>query len=302
MIVEELMTNKYSIKDLEQLTGIKAHTIRIWEQRYNLICPRRTDTNIRYYLDNDLKKLLNISVLIKNGIKISKISKMSDEQIASLVLEYSKYKGEYEAQINGLKMAMIDFDVEYFDKLLSQCIFNFGPDTTFNQILGKFINEIGVLWQTNAISIAHEHFISNLIKQKLFSAIDQMIVNPRPNTEPIVLYLPESELHELSLLYIYYNLKKKGYKILYLGQSVPAENLKEIFDKTGRRLFISIFTTNPFSEQIREYIRKLDDLFGNNDCWFHFSGYQTQNIDIESFNNERFHFHVSVEAICNSFD
>lgn len=295
------MTNRYSIRDLEQLSGIKAHTIRIWEQRYNLISPKRTETNIRYYLDSDLKKLLNISVLIKKGIKISKISKLSDEEIQALVLEYSRYKGEYESQINGLKMAMIDFDVEYFEKLLNQCFFSFGPEVTFNQILGKFIAEIGVLWQTNSITIAHEHFISNLIKQKLFSAIDQMIVTPKPDTEPVVLYLPDNELHELSLLYIYYNLKKKGYRVLYLGQSVPAENIKELFDKTGRRLFISIFTSNPFSEEIASYINKLDQLFGNNDCWFHFTGYQLQNIDGLQFNRERFHIHPSVESICQAF-
>ncbi|MFN3952709.1 MAG: MerR family transcriptional regulator [Thermaurantimonas sp.] len=295
------MTNRYSIRDLEQLSGIKAHTIRIWEQRYNLISPRRTETNIRYYLDCDLKKLLNISVLIKKGIKISKISQLSDEEIQALVLDYSRYKGEYESQINGLKMAMIDFDVEYFEKLLNQCFFNFGPDVTFNQILGRFIAEIGVLWQTNSITIAHEHFISNLIKQKLFSAIDQMIVSTKPNTEPIVLYLPDNELHELSLLYIYYNLKKKGYRVLYLGQSVPAENIKEIFDKTGRRLFISIFTTNPFSEEVAAYIAKLDELFGTNDCWFHFTGYQLQNIDLSEVNKERFHIYPSVESICQAF-
>lgn len=295
------MTNRYSIRDLEQLSGIKAHTIRIWEQRYNLICPKRTETNIRYYLDCDLKKLLNISVLIKKGIKISKISQLSDEEIQSLVLEYSRYKGEYESQINGLKMAMIDFDVEYFEKLLNQCFFNFGPEVTFNQVLGRFIAEIGVLWQTNSITIAHEHFISNLIKQKLFSAIDQMIVSAKPNTEPVVLYLPDNELHELSLLYIYYNLKKKGYRVLYLGQSVPVENIKELFDKTGRRLFISIFTTNPFSEEIESYIARLDELFGKNDCWFHFTGYQFQNVECLKVNEERFHIHPSVEAICQAF-
>ncbi|GCD78548.1 MerR family transcriptional regulator [Thermaurantimonas aggregans] len=295
------MTNRYSIKDLEQLSGIKAHTIRIWEQRYKLITPKRTETNIRYYLDSDLKKLLNISVLIKKGIKISKISQLSNEEIQALVLEYSRYRGEYEAQINGLKMAMIDFDVEYFEKILGQCFFTFGPDVTFTQILGKFIAEIGILWQTNSISIAHEHFISNLIKQKLFAAIDQMIVTPKPDTEPIVLYLPDNELHELSLLYIYYTLKKKGYRVLYLGQSVPAENLKELFDKTGRRLFISIFTSNPFSEEVEDYIKKLDELFGENDCWFHFTGYQVQNVTDLNFNKERFHIHPSVESICDSF-
>lgn len=295
------MANRYSIKDLEQLSGIKAHTIRIWEQRYNLICPKRTDTNIRYYLDSDLKKLLNISVLIKKGNKISKISQLSNEEIQALVLEYSRYKGEFEAQINGLKMAMIDFDVEYFEKLLNQCFFNFGPDVTFNQILGRFIAEIGILWQTNSITVAHEHFISNLIKQKLFSAIDQMIVTPKPNTEPIVLYLPDNELHELSLLYIYYILKKKGYRVLYLGQSVPAENLKELFDKTGRRLFISIFTTNPFSDQVKSYLEQLDELFGEHDCWFHFTGYQLKDAENLNINEERFHIHPTVEAICQAF-
>jgi DNA-binding transcriptional MerR regulator len=297
------MTSKYSIKDLEQLSGIKAHTIRIWEQRYNILEPERTDTNIRYYLDSHLKKLLNIALLVHNGVKISKLAKLSDKDVSNMVLEQVQYKGDFETQISTLKIAMLDFNQELFEKVLNSCVFQFGMDDTFNKVLGTFINQIGFLWQTGSITVAHEHFISNLIRQKLFTAIDQVMVNPRRDVETLVFYLPAEETHELSLLYLYYYMKKKGYPCIYLGQDVPSEFLKEIFDINGARSFISIFTTKPNEGDLDLHFSKLDELFGKNDCWFYMTGYQLRDFKPTStYDDTRYWTFKSVEDIKNHFN
>lgn len=292
------MVTKYSIKDLEHLSGIKAHTLRMWEQRYGVIEPHRTDTNIRYYLDEDLKRLLNISILVKNGVRISKVSKMSPKEMYEKVLELSSYKGDYDSQINSLKVAMLDFDQELFEKVLNTAIFQMGAEEAFKNIIGTFICEMGVLWQTNAINVAHEHFISNLIRQKLFSAIDQLMVSSGSKEEIFVLYLPDQEMHELSLLYIYYYLRKNGRKVVYLGQSVPHHYLYSLLKTTGARNFVSIFTTRPFAEEIKNYYKEVDEMFGDEDCWFHFTGFQTLDFKyVSETDPDRFRFFDNVELL-----
>lgn len=301
ILQKELMETKYSIKDLEHLSGIKAHTLRMWEQRYNIIEPQRTDTNIRYYLDEDLKRLLNISILVKNGVRISKVSKMSDKEMYEKVLELSSYKGDYVSQINSLKVAMLDFDQDLFEKVLNTAIFQMGAEEAFRNIIGKFICEVGVLWQTNAINVAHEHFISNLIRQKLFSAIDQLIVSSGKSNDVYVLYLPDEELHELSLLYLYYYLRKNGKRVIYLGQSVPHHYLFSVLKTTGARNFVSVLTTRPYTEELDKYYKEIDEMFGEEDCWFHFTGFQTKEIQYDSKTDpDRFRFFDNVETLKTS--
>ncbi|MCC5918025.1 MAG: MerR family transcriptional regulator [Cryomorphaceae bacterium] len=291
------METKYSIKDLEHLSGIKAHTLRMWEQRYGIITPQRTETNIRFYLDEDLKRLLNISILVKNGHRISKVGKMTEREMYDKVLEISSYKGDYDSQINSLKVAMLDFDQDLFEKVLNTAIFQLGAEEAFKKIIGTFIVEVGVLWQTNAINVAHEHFISNLIRQKLFSAIDQLMVSGR-GEDAYILYLPDQELHELSLLYLYYYLRKNGKRVIYLGQSVPSQFLPSVLKTTGARNFITVMTTRPFSEEAKAHFEKLDCLFGETDCWFHITGFQSKAINYASEQDEtRFRFYPDVESL-----
>lgn len=292
------METKYSIKDLEHLSGIKAHTLRMWEQRYNVIEPQRTDTNIRYYLDEDLKRLLNISILVKNGVRISKVSKMTDKEMYEKVLELSSYKGDYVSQINSLKVAMLDFDQDLFEKVLNTAIFQMGAEEAFKNIIGTFICEVGVLWQTNAINVAHEHFISNLIRQKLFSAIDQLMIGASKDDDLYVLYLPDQEMHELSLLYLYYYLRKNGKRVIYLGQSVPHHYLYSVLKTTGARNFVSVLTTRPFTEELSKYFQEIDELFDKEDCWFHFTGFQAKEASYMSNEDPtRFRYFDNVEEL-----
>src|SRR4028119_2082894 len=157
----------YSIKDLEHLSGIKAHTLRIWEQRYNIIRPKRTDTNIRYYDDTDLKLVLNISLLKEHGFKISEIARMTMEDMSQEVLSLTDKNLRYSDQIQALTLSMIDLDEERFEKIMSTNALQVGFEQTMINIVYPFLIKIGVLWQTGAISPAQEHFISNLIRQKL---------------------------------------------------------------------------------------------------------------------------------------
>jgi MerR family transcriptional regulator, light-induced transcriptional regulator len=181
--------SSYSIKDLEQLSGIKAHTLRIWEQRYNFINPQRTDTNIRYYTDEDLKLILNISTLKDNGFKISKIADMEEDQLNKEVLKITENNLRFPDQINSMTLAMIDLDEDRFEKVISTNVIKYGFEKTVMNIIYPFLSKIGVLWQTGSIVPAQEHFISNLIRQKIIVAIDGLFVSNSEVNKSYLLYL-----------------------------------------------------------------------------------------------------------------
>lgn len=277
------MDSKYSIKDLEKLSGIKAHTLRAWEQRYGLIEPKRTETNIRYYIDEHLKKILNIAVLVKSGMRISKVAELSSQDLRAAVIDAGRYQGNYESQVNAFKIAMLEYDEYLFDSIFNKCLIQFGTEETLTKILGTFIQEIGLLWQAGAINVSNEHFISNLVKQKLFSIIDQTIIPQKKDSrKSFVLYLPADELHELGLLYLYYYLKKSGHRVIYLGQSVPIEYLKEVSNKTDVDRFISVFTTAPHFEEIDLYFEKIGEMFDEENYRFFLTGIQFNNYNGDS--------------------
>lgn len=274
--IEYFMSTKavYTIKDLEQLSGIKAHTIRIWEKRYNLINPDRTDTNIRTYCNDDLKRLLNIAILNKKGIKISKIAKLSVEQLREEVQTRNEEDTQNNSQVESLILAMIEFDELKFEKLLNTFIIKHGFENTIADILTPFFTRIGVLWQIGTINPAQEHFVSNLIRQKLLVAIDGQVHKPKDDNQTYVLFLPEGELHELGLLFAYYVIKKSGHKVIYLGQSLPTGDLVEV-DKVSSfdNIFVNI-TASVFTEKIVEFFDELIKLFP--DKTIYASGYQVQ--------------------------
>lgn len=263
-----LMNNikvNFSIKDLENLSGIKAHTIRIWEKRYNLLSPDRTDTNIRNYSILSLQKLLNIAYLNNNGLKISKISQLNERDIALKVKELALKTNANDQAINDFKMAMLNFDQVLFyntyNNLLSKNTFSNIFYTTFLPLL----NDIGLLWQTNTITPAHEHFISTLIKQKILLNIETIqSINLKNNTNTFVLFLPEQEIHDIGLLFINYQLRSKGYNTIFLGESVPTNSLKDLFNFFDNITFISYFTIYPEEENITTYINNFNELLLKN--------------------------------------
>lgn len=221
----------YSIKDLEKISGIKAHTIRIWERRYQLIEPQRTSTNIRFYSDDDLKRILNVSILNQNGFKISKIASMSAEQLRERVLDLCLDTRNTDVQIESLLVAMLELDEAKFTNVLTNSIIKQGFESTVESILFPFLDRIGILWQAGTINPSQEHFISNLIRQKLIVAIDNEMQNFIPKSgKSIVFFLPENELHEIGLLFYSLIARKEGYNVIYLGAAVPIEDLKVIIE------------------------------------------------------------------------
>lgn len=246
----------YSIKDLEQLSGIKAHTIRIWEKRHKLISPQRTATNIRYYSDEDLKKIINVSLLNNHGVKISKIADMSAEEISSKILEMSDSKSGATIYIDQLIVAMVDLEEEKFEKILTELIERLGFERSITEVVYPFLEKIGVLWQTGTITPAHEHFISNLIRQKLIVTIATLPIPPKKSRKAI-LFLPEGELHELGLLFFHYISRKKGYRTFYLGQSVPHGDLKAVYNLHKPEIMITSLISSPAPSKFEKYMNTL---------------------------------------------
>lgn len=251
----------YTIHDLEQLSGIKAHTIRIWEKRYGLIKPERTCTNIRIYNDNDLKKILNISLLNRHGFRISKISSLSEEELNEKVLLLSQHSHSYNDQIDALTSAMIELDDDRFYKLLSSSILKIGFEETFIHIIYPFLDKVGILWQAGTINPAQEHFISNLIRQKLIVAIDGALLNQKASPRKFLLFLPEGEMHELGLLFYQYLINRRGHKTLYLGPSVPQNDLVEISRLYQPDFLVSFFVTQIEPKVFGQYVEFISSNF-----------------------------------------
>lgn len=252
----------YAIKDLEQITGIKAHTIRIWEKRYNLITPQRTPTNIRFYSDEDLKKLLNISILNRHGYKISKLAKLPNNELSQKIISINNKSFDSNSKIESLVIAMIDMDEEKFEKDLTTMVINLGFEKTFNQILMPFFEKVGLLWQIGTIYPGQEHFISNLIRQKIIVAIDGIVTSENPaNRKTFLLYLPDGELHEIGLLYYSYLIQKLGHKVIYLGQMVPFDDLIQISSIQNISGIVTFITSSLTNEDINEHLNKLSLYF-----------------------------------------
>jgi len=216
--------NSFTIKDLENLSGIKAHTIRIWEQRYSFIKPERTCTNIRYYSNDELKKILNVALLNKYGYKISHIDKMNDGEIKEKILALNQMEAQQERIVNELIKSMVDIDIERMEIILDKYILARGIEKTIIQIIFPFLEKIGILWLTNHINPAQEHLVTNIIRQKLIVGIDGIVTTLKVN-KTVLLFLPEGEYHELGLLFMYYLLKSRGVTAIYLGCSIPLNDV-----------------------------------------------------------------------------
>lgn len=262
----------YSIRDLEKLSGIKAHTIRIWEQRYGVIAPKRTKTNIRYYQDDDLKFLLNVSLLNKNGVKISKIAKMSRQAVAEKVATIAEINFENSTQLDALTLSMIEMDEQKFDRIVSMNIQQLGFERTMLEVIYPFLDKLGVLWLTGSINPVQENFISYLIRQKIIVAIDQEPIPQGKQVKKFIIYLPEGEKQELTLLFMHYILKSRRNHVLYLGQDISVADLRDAC-KVHKPDFIFTMISETFAkEPVQKYVDKLSETFP--DCQILLSGYQ----------------------------
>ncbi len=249
---------RFQIKDLEEFSGVKAHTIRMWEKRYGLLSPARTDTNIRTYGIEDLKAILNVAFLNQHGIKISKIAALPSTERDRMVREVALSGNVGADLLASLKMAMLSFDEILFESVSSKFREVNGFRALVEKLYVPLLENIGLLWQTNSICPAHEHFVSNIIRQKLIAAVDALPLSGSPKGKVHVLYLPENELHELGLLYVNYLIRAKGYRTIYLGQGVPLEDLRQVgCIVRGDIVFIGILTSLPGSSDVQGILKEL---------------------------------------------
>ena len=248
--------NKYSIAQVEALTGIKGHTIRVWERRYNFLEPERTSTNIRYYSDKELRKLLNVAILNKNGVKISKIDKMSEGEINDAILDIFSQSGpELSEEINKLTLCMLDMDEVEFERLFQKQLVRFGLVKTITEVIYPFLKHVGVLWTTQKAMPAHEHFVTNLIRQKIITSVDSLPQVP-PDARSVLLFLAEDEHHEIGLLLASFIAKDLGWRVYYLGQNVPTENVLEVVDFKQPSYLLTILTS-PVTKKYKQHINAL---------------------------------------------
>ncbi len=251
----------YSIKELEQLSGIKAHTIRIWEKRYNLIEPHRTQTNIRYYTDYDLKKILNVAALNRQGIKISNIARLNEAKLKEEIIRLSNSTQSHENCMDSLIISMIELDDYKLTSIIEKAIAKLGFKETVLEVLFPFLEKVGILWQAGEINPVQEHFVSYLIRQKILTATDSLPNTFNPEALKFLLLLPEGEWHELSLLFAQYLIRESGHEVIYLGQSVP---YSDVLATGATKEFDSILisTTTPLSEfDLITFLRDLGGAF-----------------------------------------
>jgi len=289
--------NSFTIKNLEHLSGIKAHTIRIWEKRYGLFQPERTDTNIRMYDLENLQKLLNITLLYNNGLKISKIAKLQPNEVTERVHNLAINKTADEWSVGLFKLAMINFDQRLFTKTFNELLDQFSFTEIFKNVFVPLMNELGVLWQTNSISPSHEHFITSLIKQKVHAMCEDLQQKEIRRTDrKFVLFLPDNEIHELGLLYLQYEVLNNGFQCVFLGQSVPIQSLKNLVDIGEPITFLSYFTIEPTQEKIDAYLASFSSEIIDNiksDLWI--LGYQIQ--FLKSVIPKKIHVYRSIDDV-----
>ncbi|CAL2074664.1 MerR family transcriptional regulator [Tenacibaculum sp. 190524A02b] len=275
----------FTIKDLENISGIKAHTIRIWEKRYNLLQPKRTDTNIRYYSSESLQKLLNVVLLNKHRYKISKIAEMSEEQIKVTARELAfKFAVDDEA-INAFKVSMFQFDKVLFNNTYNKLLHKKTFRQIFKEVFIPFLNNIGMLWQTDTLLPAHEHFISNLIIQKIQINTEKLEYSVNNNSRTYVLFLPDGEIHEIGLLYLNYELVLRGFPTIYLGQSLPLDNLNYFFNSETAISFVSSMTVKPYEDRVLGYFKEIEEVLKGTNHEFIGLGCKAALVEKEKFNS-----------------
>lgn len=287
-------SERFSIKDLELFSGIKAHTIRAWERRHGLLKPSRSDTNIRSYDMDDLRTILNTALLLKEGMSISQVAALTDGQRREKIKSEISDQWSKDEALNALKMATVAYDEELFERTSRNYRVDHGFEALVENLYLPLLNMIGLLWQSSSICAAQEHFSSNLVRQKLVSAIDALPIGGEDPRPAVVLYLAENEIHELGLLYLQYRLRREGRRSIYLGESVPIEDLVDLARQWPEALDIcSILTIFPQADDIVHYVAKLEEYLPRRDIRFHFCGPVIQGLS-KSDLPERISVHATI--------
>lgn len=248
---------QFSISDLEQLSGIKAHTIRVWEQRYGILRPVRTATNIRTYCDDDLRRLLNVATLCDRGYRISKVAQLSEQELAEAVISYNDDNHSYCQRVNGLLAAMLVMDECQLVGQLNQAIEQSGFEEAILRVAYPFLQRIGIMWQAGTVNPAQEHLVTNLLRQKIIAATDALPPVQPATARRWVLFLPEREMHELALLFMNYALRARRHHVLYLGQNLPVAELEAVCAAYEPHDLLTVMTTVPERDEVAGFVRQL---------------------------------------------
>ena len=252
---------QYSINDLEKLSGIKAQTIRVWERRYNIVKPSRTDTNRRRYDDMQLRKIINISILQRNGFKISLIASLSDQEIDDKVSFLAKETDHSDTQVDSLIILMTKIDKNGINELLVRSILNRGFENTMTDIAFPFLKRVGVMWQTGSAGVGSEHFVTNIIRQRIILSIDSLPSLKKEGCKRVMLFLPENELHEIGLLFYTYIIRKLGHETIYLGQDTPLSSAANLNDRWNADVIVTGLMSGYPDIKPDDLIQKLASLF-----------------------------------------
>ncbi len=255
------MSITYSIKDLEKYSGIKAHTIRIWEQRYGILKAARTSTNIRYYTEDEIKYLMGLALLNRRGKKISALAKMTPEEISDAIKRISVLSEDYRTQIEGLIEATIAFNENRFHQVFNTSVKQIGLENTAIHIVFPFLEKLGIMWVSGGIMSAQQHFVSQLIRQKLFVGIDSASGKVSPEARHFLLFLPNGEWHEIGLLFLHFILKVRHQKVTYLGPSVPLKEVITVGSRIHPDYFYTVITNVPHGLSVNEYLNTLAGTF-----------------------------------------
>ncbi|MBG8552051.1 MerR family transcriptional regulator [Hymenobacter guriensis] len=251
---------QFSISDLEQLSGIKAHTIRMWEQRYGILQPVRTSTNIRTYCDEDLRRLLNVATLCARGHRISRIAQLAPEELSQAVISCCDDVQDYCQQVNSLLAAMLEMDERRLCYLLNTAIKELGFEEAIMRVAYPFLQRIGVMWQAGSVNPAQEHLVTNLLRQKMMVAIDALPPVAPSEARRWVLFLPEGEMHELALLFMNYVLRARKQHVLYLGQNLPTAELKSVCETYRPHALCTVMTALPERDRVQNFVEQVHSL------------------------------------------
>jgi DNA-binding transcriptional MerR regulator len=252
---------RYSIKDLEFLSGIKAHTIRIWEKRYQLLDPERSDTNIRFYSNEDVKRILNVAMLVKNGYKISNVASFDNAKLQNEVLRQNRNLSDPEKNIDRLILHTVNMDLAGFEQLIHKIIEDSGFSKAIQNVIFPFFELIGVLWQAGSIFVTHEHFVSNLVRKHLI--VETARFDNQSSDKSMLLFLPEDEMHELGLLYLNYLAASNGYRCIYLGQNVPFNDLIQLINSHPFDYICTSFVYAIEKQDLEQYLSNLSKAYKN---------------------------------------
>ncbi len=253
----------YSISDLEKLSGIKSHTIRIWEQRYGILRPKRTDTNIRFYEDEDLQQLLNVALLNRHGYRISKIAEMSREDLAEQVSQVSNFKFDLDAQLDVLTLSVIEMDEIKFSRIFDNHVEQLGFEQAMLEVVYPFMEKLSLLWLTGSIKPVQENFITQLIRNKLIAAIEKEPIVSDRKAPKFVLYLPKDEQQELSILFMQLLIKRRGFQVVNLGANLALVDLKDACEILRPNYVFTVLSETFNREPLQRYLTNLRDAVPN---------------------------------------